>query len=94
MPLKLNLKMPTYYTARIARIHLKSPYREIKAIQQEYRIFNQQGVLYLQTPPLYKLEQPEPAPLQNLAPISLSLQEAAAVEQDATATKQDTTATK
>ena len=25
LPLKLNLKMPTYYAARIARIYLKSP---------------------------------------------------------------------
>ena len=46
----------------------------------------------MQTPPLYRLEQLEPAPLRNLVPTPLSLQEAAAVEQDATATEQDATA--
>ena len=68
--------------------------REIKAIQQKHRMLNRRGVPHSQTPPLYRLEQPEPAPLQNLAPTPLSSQEAAAVEQDATATKQDATAAK
>ena len=48
----------------------------------------------MQTPPLYRLEQLEPALLQNLVPIPLSLQEAAAIEQDVTAAEQDTTAAK
>ena len=38
------------------------------------------------------MEQPELAPLRNLAPTPLSSQEAAAVEQDATVAEQDATA--
>ena len=38
------------------------------------------------------MEQPEPAPLRNLAPTLPSSQEAAAAEQDATTTEQDATA--
>ena len=47
----------------------------------------------MQTPPLYRLEQPEPALLQNLVPTLLSSQEAAAVEQDVTVAEQDVTVT-
>ena len=46
----------------------------------------------MQTPPLYRLEQPEPALLRNLAPTPLSLQEVAAVEQDVNAVEQDVNA--
>lgn len=38
------------------------------------------------------MEQPEPAPLRNLAPTLPSSQQAAAAEQEATTTEQDTTA--
>ena len=37
------------------------------------------------------MEQPEPAPLRNLAPTPLSLQEAAAIKQDVTVAEQDAT---
>ena len=85
--------MPTYYAARIARIYLKLPsvIKKIRAIQQEHCLLDWQGVPHSQTPPLYRLEQLEPALLQNLAPTPLSSQEAAAVEQDATVAKQDAT---
>ena len=48
----------------------------------------------MQTPPLYRLEQPELAPLRNLVLTPLSSQEAAAVEQDITVAEQDATAVK
>ena len=46
----------------------------------------------MQTPPLYRLEQPELALLRNLVPTPLSSQDATAAEQDATAAEQDVTA--
>ena len=57
-------------------------------------MLDRRGVPHSQTPPLYRLEQPEPALLRNLAPTPLSSQEAAAVEQDATVAEQDITAAK
>ena len=85
--------MSTYYKAKIARIYLKlfSIIKKSKLYSGSTICLTSEAFLIYKCHFFYRLEQPEPALLQNLVLTPLSLQEAAAVEQDATAIEQDIT---